>query len=142
MPALTSIPFPDANATVKALLADLAPTRLSVPQDFQPPLIVVKRIGGQPDVEDVTDFPIMLVAVYGASYPAAQALMGQVQTRILSAPATLVSILDDNGDVTGTVLVDSTGIHVGEAEVPDVYPDDRRITSTYQFGWRRQFPIG
>ena len=139
MPALTSIPYPDANATVMSLLADLAPTRLTVPQDFTPPLIVVKRVGGQPDPDDITDFPIMLIAVYGADYPSAQALMSQVQTRILSSPATLVDVVDVIGDITGQVLVDSAGIHVGEAEVPDVYPDDRRLTSTYQFGWRRQF---
>jgi hypothetical protein len=137
VPALTSLPYPDANLTVKALLADLATTALTVPNDFAPPLIVVKRVGGQPDIEDITDFPIMLIAVYGADYPSAQALMSQVQTRILTSPATLITLPDSS-----KVLVDSAGIHVGEAEVPDVYPDDRRITSTYQFGWRRQFPVG
>jgi hypothetical protein len=37
------------------------------------------------------------------------------------------------------VLIDSAGIYVGEQELPDVYPDDRRITSTYQLGLRRQW---
>lgn len=150
MPALTSLAYPDANTTVKSLLLDdtrpggsLGPCSLVVPQDFTPPLIVVKRVGGQPDAEDVTDFPIMLIAVYGATYDAAQSLMSQVQTRILTAPATLVPLRDPAGVLTGaSVLVDSSGIHVGEAEVPDVYPDDRRITSTYQLSWRRQFPVG
>lgn len=139
MPALQTMAYPDANAVVKALLADLAPAVLAIPNDFDPPLIVVKRVGGQPDPDDITDFPIMLVQVYGADYPSAQALMGQVQTRILTAALTEVTLVDSANNVTGTVLVDSAGIHVGEQELPDVYPDERRITATYQFGFRRQF---
>lgn len=129
MPALASIPYPDANTVLMALLGDLAPTVIAVPNNFEPPLIFVRRIGGQPDADDVTDYPVVSVSVYGADYPSAQALMASVQVRILSAPLTEV-----NG-----VLIDSSGIHVGEQEVPDVYPDDRRITATYQLGWRRQF---
>lgn len=143
MPALASTPFPDANKVAQSLLSPIAPTVLRIPNDFDPPLIVVKRIGGQPDVEDLTDYPIVLVAVYGEDYLAAQDLMSQVQVKILTSPLTAVSIYDTDNNITGQVLIDSAGIHVGEAELPDVFPDDRRITSTYQFGWRRPFhPLG
>lgn len=141
MPTLMSIPYPDANTVLMSMLGDIAPTVLRVPNDFVPPLIVVKRVGGQPDVEDTTDQPIMLIAVYGATYSAAVNLMAAVQTRILSSPLTAVDVLDGS-NITGRVLVDAAGIHVGVAEVPDVYADDRRIIATFQLAWRRQFPVG
>lgn len=139
MPLLTSKAYPDANSVVMALLADLAPCVLALPTDFTPPAIVVKRVGGQPDPDDVTDFPVVLVQVYGVDYPSAQALMSQIQVRVLTSPATAVTLTTVTGGPAGTVLIDSAGIHVGETELPDVYPDERRITSTFQFGWRRQF---
>jgi hypothetical protein len=142
MPALTSMAYPDANAVVMALLRDIAPTVLALPNDFSPPIIVVKRVGGQPDPDDINGYPVLLVQVYGVDYHSAQGLMAQVQVRILNSPLTAVPLVDDTGNVTATVLVDSAGIHVGEVELPDVYPDDRRITATYQFGWRRQFLAG
>lgn len=134
MPALQSLPFPDANAVAMALLAPVAPTVLYLPNNFDVPIITVKRIGGQPDADDVTDFPIILVSYYGADYPATQALASAGQVAILSAPLTQV-VLEDGSHV----LIDSSGIYVGEQELPDVYDDDRRITSTYQLGLRRQF---
>jgi hypothetical protein len=132
MPLLTSRAYPDANRVLIAMLSDIAPTVLRIPNDFQPPLIQVRRVGGQPDPDDVTDYPIMLVSCYGATYGEAQDLLSQVQVRILTSPMTVVD----------GVLVDSSGIHVGEVELPGPWPDDRRLNATFQLGWRRQFPTG
>jgi hypothetical protein len=142
MPALTSIPYPRATSVVMDLLtivpiivtvngADLtAGAGLSVPPDYQgDPFYVVRRIGGTPDVEDITDHPIMMLASYAESYKTAVALSDAAMVRILSSGATLV-----NG-----VLVDTADIYVGEQEVPDEYADERRIVETYEFSWRRQF---
>lgn len=141
MPALTSIAYPDANAVMMALLSSRltvsgqpVPAVLALPNDFTPPVILVKRIGGQPDANDVTDFPIILVSYYGSDYPSTQALASDGQIAILTSPLTEVVLPDGSH-----VLIDSAGIYVGEQELPDVYPDERRITATYQFGFRRQF---
>lgn len=134
MPALQALAFPDANAVMMALLNSIAPTVLVVPNDFTPPLIEVKRVGGQPDPLDYTDLPILLVSYYGADYPSAQAMASAGQVKILTAPLTEVT-LDDGSKV----LIDSAGIWVGEQELPDVYPDERRINVTYQLGLRRQW---
>jgi hypothetical protein len=134
VPALQSIAFPDANAVMTAILTPVAPVVLYLANDFAVPIITVKRIGGQPDANDVTDFPIILVNFYGADYDAAQALASAGQVAILMSPLTAVTLLDNS-----RVLIDSAGIYVGEQELPDVYADDRRITSTYQLGLRRQF---
>lgn len=142
MPALQAIPFPDANAVMMALLSELVidgmptevPTVLVLPNDFDVPIIEVKRIGGQPDANDVTDFPIILVSYYGEDYDSAQKLASAGQTKILTSPLTEVTLYD-----ASKVLIDSAGIYVGEQELPDIYPDDRRITSTYQLGLRRQW---
>lgn len=122
-------PYPNATVVVMDMLEGIAPVRASVPPNFDvtTSLIVVRRVGGAPDEDDVTDQPLVQVACYAPTFLAASALAGQVQAKILSSPLTLV-----NG-----VLVDEARIFVGEQEVPDVYPDDRRIVSTYQLGWRR-----
>jgi hypothetical protein len=132
--ALQSIAFPDANKVMQAILNPLAPAVLYLPNDFTAPIIVVKRVGGQPDPNDVTDFPILLVSYYADNYDAVSALASAGQVRILMSPLTQV-VLPDNSHV----LIDSAGIYVGEQELPDVYADERRITSTYQLGLRRQF---
>jgi hypothetical protein len=62
------------------------------PTTSQPPKIVVKRIGGQPDAEDYTDFPIILVSYYGADYPSTQALASAGQVAILTSPLTQVTL--------------------------------------------------
>jgi hypothetical protein len=134
VPALQSIAFPDANAVMTALLSPLAPVVLYLPNDFAVPIITVKRIGGQSDPNDVTDFPIVLVNYYGDSYDTAQALASAGQVAILMSPLTAVTLVDGS-----RVLIDSAGIYVGEQELPVEYADDRRITSTYQLGLRRQF---
>lgn len=131
MTTTEALAYPNAVEVVMDMLADLAPVRVAVPPNFDAgsPLIVVKRIGGTPDANDITDNPIIQVGCYGPSYPAASDLAASAQVRILTSPCTEV-----NG-----VLVDSARLYVGEQELPDVYPDDRRIISTYQLGWRRQF---
>jgi len=128
---MPTLAYPNATIVVMDLVADIATTRTSVPPNFDPAteLITVRRVGGAPDADDVTDNPVVQVACYAPTYPAAAELAQAVQVRILSSPLT---------DVNG-VLVDDAHIFVGEQEVPDVYPDDRRIVSTYQLGWRRQF---
>lgn len=133
MPSLYSMPFPSATNVMHAMLNDIAPVVLRPPQDFTPPLLVIRRVGGRPNLEGDTDYPLILVSAYGNTYTEAEELMGQVTVRVLSSPLTMV-----NG-----VLIDEATLYVGEMEVPDVYPDDRRITETFQLGWRRQFlPAG
>lgn len=126
-----SLAYPNAVIVVMDMLEGIAPVRTSVGPNFDPgtELITVRRIGGTPDPDDVTDYPVVQVACYAPTYPAAAELAQSVQMRILTSVCTEV-----NG-----VLIDEARIFVGEQEVPDVYPDDRRIVSTYQLGWRRQF---
>lgn len=131
MPTLESLAFPNAVVVLMDLLGDIADCRPAPPANFAPgdTLIVVKRVGGGPDADDLTDHPVMQVQCYGPTYLAAADLAQSVQVRILSCPLTEI-----NG-----VLVDEAHVLTGEQEVPDVYPDDRRIVSTFQLGWRRQF---
>jgi hypothetical protein len=140
MPALAAIPFPDANAVMMALLGSLqvngtpVPIVLALPNDFTPPIIEIKRIGGRPDADAYTDFPIILVNYWGVDYDSAQALASAGHTKIEMSPLTEVTTY--TGD---KVLIDTAGIWVGEQELPDVYPDERHIATTYQLGLRRQW---
>lgn len=140
MPALQAIPFPDANAVMMALLGSLqvngtpVPVVLELGNDFDTPIIEVKRVSGRPDADDYTDFPVILVNYWGVDYDSAQALASAGQVKILMSPLTEVTTY--TGD---KVLIDSAGIWVGEQELPDVYPDERHIATTYQLGLRRQW---
>lgn len=120
--------YPRTEQVMMDLLGDIAPVRIVVPEDFQPPLIVARRTGGGPDADDITDYPLVLISCYGATYPDAAALADSVQIRVINSPMTIV----------GGILIDEAEIYVGEQEIPDIYPDDRRISTTYRFGWRRQ----
>jgi hypothetical protein len=134
MPTPYSIALPNATMVIMDLLAGVtddtgaaADIRTAPPPDFSPPLLVVKRVGGTPDEDGLTDRPIVLVAAYGANFPGAVKLQENVQIRVLTSPLTMVD----------GVLIDTADIYVGEEEIPDVYPDERRIVVTYQFSWRR-----
>jgi hypothetical protein len=99
MPALAAIPFPDANAVMMALLGSLqvngtpVPIVLALPNDFTPPIIEIKRIGGRPDADGYTDFPIILVNYWGVDYDSAQALASAGHTKIEMSPLTEVTTL-------------------------------------------------
>lgn len=136
MPLLTSLPYPNAVIlTMDGLAARFpdAEVRPKVPPnfDFAVELITVQRIGGGPDEEDLTDYPVLLVGCYAPTYLRAADLQSEVQVEIMSWPLTEVG--------PNKILVDEAEIYVGEQEVPDVYPDERRVTSTYRLGLRRQF---
>lgn len=134
MPALTSLPFPSPIKVCMALLGPLAAVHTAVPDnwDFASKLIVVRRIGGVVDDDGFTDNPIVQVQFYAPTYLQAEQLASDAQVLILSSPLTMVD----------GVLVDDADIYVGEQEVPDIYPDERRLVSTYRFAWRRQFRPG
>lgn len=134
MPALQSIAFPDASLVMAAILTPVAPVVFYLPNDFASPIITVKRVGGRPDADDITDYPILLVSFYDDDYPSVSALASAGQVAILSSPLTQV-VLPDHSHV----LIDTADIWIGEQELPDIYADERRITSTYQLGLRRQF---
>ncbi len=124
--------YPNAVRVVMDILKPLVPAgrvRTAVPASFEPPLIVVRRIGGGPNANDDTDQPVIMVSYYHENYLAADDLSNAGEVAILSSPCTEV-----NG-----VLVDEAEIYVGDIELPDVYPDERRINATYRFGFRRQF---
>lgn len=99
--------------------------------DYNSKLIVVKRVGGGPDQDDETDFPVLQIACYANTYLQAADMQSDVQLEILSWPMREIGPND--------ILVDEAEIYVGEQEIPDVYPDERRVVATYRLGLRRQF---
>lgn len=141
MPLLTSLAYPNSVHVVMSLLDPLLTgwVRPGVPPGFEPgqKLITVQRVGGGPDDEDITDYPILLVACYGSTFLEASNMQAQCQVKILSASATEVILLDTTPEQR--VLIDEADLYIGDQEVPDLYPDERRVTSTYRLGLRRQF---
>ncbi len=88
---------------------------------------VVHRTGGGDD--GVTDHPVVEVSTYGPNRGSAWLLARQAQQVILAARDT---------DVNG-VGVDNTDTFTGAQELPDLDPDDRKVTLTYVLQMRRHF---
>lgn len=140
MPILQSMAYPNATiltmdgleASTRTEIAD-ADVRPSVPANFDygRRLIVVRRVGGGPDDEDLTDRPILQVQCYAPTYVVAAAMQDDVQVEILNWPMKEIG--------PSNILVDEAEIYVGEQEIPDVFPDERRVVATYRLGLRRQF---
>jgi hypothetical protein len=136
MPDLYSLPYPNATILTMDGLADRFPeadVRPGNPPNFQfdRKLIVVRRVGGGPDEDDLTDYPVLLVAAHAPNYLSASELQDDIQVEIKSWPLREIG--------PNKILVDEADIYVGEQEIPDVYPDERRVVATYRLGLRRQF---
>ncbi len=133
MPALTSLAYPNTLRTVRALMEQapaLAEVRLQPPPNWEGGhLITLAELPGRTNPDDDTYFALCLISAWGSSFDDATDLAGDVQVRVLSAGLT----------EAGGVLIDSTGLYTGATEGPEMYPDERRIDTIYQFAWRRQF---
>jgi hypothetical protein len=118
MPLITSLAYPNAtilvmdglDASVRTEIA-LADVRPGVPANFDygRKLIVVRRVGGGPDDDDLTDYPVVQVQCYAPSYLAAAAMQDACQVEILSWP------------------------------MQEIGPNKILVDGTYRLGLRRQF---
>lgn len=136
MPALQSLAYPNSVIMTMDGLQEKWPQRQvrpGVPPNFQydVELITVRRIGGGPDEDDVTDYPILQIACFAPSYLLASEMASEVQVEVMSWP--LREIGPDK------ILVDEAEIYVGDQDLPDMFPDERKVVSSYRLGLRRQF---
>lgn len=100
-----------------------------LPQNAENGTIWVQRIGGGADEGDTTDYALMRVSVYHDTRNEAQKLANDIQRVILG----------HRGRVTPSgYLIDFAALDVGNAIDPDLDPDDRRVTTNYTTGMRRQ----
>jgi hypothetical protein len=106
--------------------------------DFSQKLMTVRRVGGGPDEEDLTDYPVLQIACFASSYTTAALMQKSVENEVLSWPLTMINAAFD-GEPPWLALVDEAELYVGEQEIPDVYLDERRVVATYRLGLRRQF---
>ena len=124
------LPYPDSENETMALLELLGVgTVTHLPENWDPPLIQVERIGGAPDAADVTDYPLMRVAYYGPNRISAMNMAQDGSRLILGHKYKVLP--------TGTLL-DYAEITTGANTEPDLDPDDRRVTVNYTLGFRRQ----
>lgn len=129
-------PWPDAEAVVMALLAPVAPTWQSTPEEITSALIQVAQTGGEDD--GITDAPIVTVVTYGVGdtgYDQAKAMGEQCRQILLAAAGTAVEV----PGYPEPVLIDSVATASSPMEVPETNPDLRQKVSTYQLTLRRPF---
>lgn len=131
--------FPDLVLTLMDLLdgTGSAAAHPSMPAGFASDtdkMIVVANSGGNLNDEGDTFYGIVRVETYAPTYPLAVDLGQRCQVKIETCPATEIG--------TAKTLVDSAELWTGPMEQPDDYPDDRRITTFYRLGVRRQVKPG
>lgn len=127
--------YPDLVITMMDLLDGVggATAHPSIPSNFQPDtdkVIVVVSAGGSEDVDGSTLNGIIQIQCYAPNYVAASQLAQSVQWRVEACPGTEIG--------TPKTLVDEADLWSAPMEIPDDYPDDRRITTHYRLAVRRQ----
>ena len=132
------VPYPDAELVMLALLAPLPGNAVTfLPSGFVPPITQVNRIGGAPDNSDVTDYPIIRVACYGANRSAAWQMAADAEALVIGNRCRAIYVPQYDGDI----LIDSADIVVGGQQQPDVNPDDRRVVKDFILGLRRAYHL-
>jgi hypothetical protein len=99
------------------------------PENAADGTIWVQRIGGGEDEAGCTDYALMRIACYHDTRNLAQKLASDVQRVILG----------HRGRATPSgYVVDFVALDTGNTIDPDLDPDDRRVTTNYTSGMRRQ----
>lgn len=118
--------FPDGEDIGLDLLAGLAPTVLVTPVELNPPLIVIRRVGGSDDY--ITDRCRLQVQTFGSTHIQARDLAEACRQKILAAPgAALVA-----GFVIDRAVTDSAPAYV-DYGLPSIH----RYIATYRLEFRR-----
>jgi hypothetical protein len=109
-----------------------------IPEEPEPGTIIVQRIGGGPDPEDQTDYPLFRVLYYGDTRQEAIDLSreGERWVKFYSGRA-----INRPGDPAHGVLIDSAGVDVNGTLDEDLDPDERRVVKNYLAGLRRQYHL-
>lgn len=133
------VPYPDAELVLIALLEQALPEATVdtfMNSGWEPPLALVNRIGGAPDVADITDYPIMRVAFYGDTRNVSWNLAARGEGAIMLSRHHFIDVPD-----VGPVLLDFARIEIGGQMLPDLDPDDRRVVKDFTLGFRRQYHL-
>lgn len=123
-------PFPDAEAIVMAMLAEIAPTVTATPAQITAPLIRIQRVGGANDF--FTDYPRIEVCVF---YPVAAE--GDTTAAWTMAETCRQVVLASRCTTVSGALVDNAVTVTPVQQVPWDDPNVRRIAAIYQLAFRR-----
>lgn len=109
-----------------------------IQNDPEPGDIVVQRIGGGPDAEDQTDYPLFRVLYYGETRADAMQLSRDGERLVMAHKGRCIR---RPGHPMDGILVDYATIEVNGTMDPDLDPDDRRVVKNYSLGLRRQYHL-
>jgi hypothetical protein len=118
--------WPDPEALLAAVLADLATVVTRTATPLVPPVIRVRRIGGSDDW--TTDTARCDVTVYAATIAAAKTLAGEVRQRLIIAPRR------SSAGVIDRVLTETGPAELGTDDPAQV----RAMSAIYRISLRRR----
>jgi hypothetical protein len=120
-------PWPDAEAILVALLADMGTVTTQTQPGTQLPVIRVNRVGGA-DTDRITDVARVSVIMYAATIAQAKQLAGRAQQRILATPA-----------ATADGVIDRARTETAPSELPTPDPAQvRAMSAIYRVSLRRR----
>lgn len=122
--------FADAEEIAYSLLKDTGTILKGTPVNFNPPVYIIRRVGGHSDY--VTDFAHIQVTAIGDKRPESVAMQLQAQRVIENSFATEVT-LDDNS----VVLIDGTTVLTAGYIQPYENIDMREVVGVYELRMRR-----
>ena len=117
--------FPDIEDLLLSILESAGPTALATPKEIAPPLIVVRRIGGDNDL--ITDYPRMQIDCFGVNRRTAADLAEACRQIILAAPGTGL----------GHASIDQSWTESAPSFVAYGDPRSQRYVATYGLALRR-----
>lgn len=118
--------FPDAEQIGLDLLASLGSTVLVTPATLVPPLIVVRRVGGQDSY--ITDRCRLQVQTFGNTHIQARDLAEACRQKVLASPG---------ADLVAGVAVDRAATESAPVFVDYGQPSIHRYVATYRLDFRR-----
>lgn len=135
-------PYPDAELAMMAIhrfaTVEGAWVGTWIPEDPESGTVVVQRIGGGPDAEDQTDYPLFRVLYYGDTRAEAMALSQAGEQYVKAHRGRCIK---RPGDPADGVLIDFAAVDVNGTLDQDLDPDERRIAKNYTLGLRRQYQL-
>lgn len=134
--------YPDSELAMIAIHRPVAPdggwVGTWIPEEPESGTIVVQRIGGGPDLYDITDYPLFRVLYYGDTREEAMDLSREGERYVKAHSGRAIDL---PGDPAHGVLIDSAGVDVNGTLEEDLDPDERRVVKNYILGLRRQYHL-
>lgn len=132
--------YPDGELVMMAIHgpADNELIGTWIPDEPPKGTVVIQRIGGGPDPQDLTDYGLYRVLYYGDTRQEAMDLSRDGERLVMAHRGRCIR---RPGHPANDTLIDDVAVDVNGTLDQDLDPDERRIVKNYIMGLRRQYHL-